>query len=310
MSISPIRDFAQLIATAQALGPCTAAIAGAQDRETLLAAAEAVQRRVARCILVGDAGAIEQVAAAAGIDLHPMMVMDVADPERVALEAMCLAGRGQADMVVKGYLKTDDFLRAALSREANLRRRLLTHVGPYQIPGVDRLVFISDGGVVLFPTAPQKAEIIQNAIRVAQLLGIETPKVALIAASERVNPAVPSTMEATALVAMARQGQIIGGLVDGPFPLDAAMSAEVAALLGIDSPVAGHADVLIAHDVEAGNIMGKGITYFAGGRMAGIVVGAKVPLVVGSRADDHETRLACMALGVVLAARGYKDIWG
>jgi phosphate butyryltransferase len=206
-------------------------------------------------------------------------------------------------------VKSDEFLHAALSREANLRRRLLTNVSPFQIPGVDRLIFVSDGGVVLYPTAPQKVEIIQNAVRVAQLLGIEEPRVALVAASDRVNPAVPSTMEASALVTMARQGQVIGGLVDGPLPLDAAMSAEVAATLGVESPVAGQADVLIAHDVEAGNIMGKGITYFAGGRMASIVVGAKVPLVLGSRADDHATRLACMALGVVLAARGYKEIW-
>jgi len=308
--MKPIRNFGQLVTTAQELGPRTAVIAGARDREALLAAAESVQRRIADCILVGDAAAIKEAAAAAGVALGAMIVVDVADPERVALEAMCIAGRGQADMVVKGHVPSDAFLRAALSREANLRRRLLTHVGPYQIPGVDRLIFISDGGVVLYPTAPQKVEIIQNAIRVARLLGIEVPKVALVAASDRVNPAVPSTMEATALVVMARQGQVVGGLVDGPMPLDVAMSAEAAAAMDIDSPVAAHADVLIAHDVEAGNIMGKGITYFAGGRMAGIVVGAKVPLVLGSRADDRATRLACLALGVVLAARGYKEIWG
>ncbi|MBU0495483.1 MAG: phosphate butyryltransferase, partial [Chloroflexi bacterium] len=200
MSISPICNFAQLVATAQELGPRTAVIAGAQEREALLAAAEAVQQGIANCILVGDEPAIRQAAAAIRVDLAPMPLVHVADPTRVALEAMCIAGRGEADMVVKGHVKTDEFLRAALSREARLRRRLLTHVGPYQIPGIDRLVFISDGGVVLYPTAPQKVQIIQNAIRVARLLGIENPKVALVAASERVNPAVPSTMEATSLV--------------------------------------------------------------------------------------------------------------
>jgi len=175
-------------------------------------------------------------------------------------------------------------------------------VGVFQIPGFDRLLFISDAGVVVAPTMEQKIEIVQNAIYVAQRLGVEEPKVAILAATEMVNPKIPTTLDAANLAKMADRGQIKGGIVDGPLALDNAISLESARIKGIKSEVAGCADILIAPDIEAGNMLAKALTYFAKARMAGIVVGGKSPLIVASRSDPHETKLVSMALGVLLAS--------
>jgi len=216
---------------------------------------------------------------------------------------MELVGLGHAQIAMKGKIETGDFLRAALDKEVGLRvGRLLTHVGVFEIPGFDRLLFISDAGVVVAPTMEQKIEIVQNAIYVAQRLGVEEPKVAILAATEMVNPKIPTTLDAANLAKMADRGQIKGGIVDGPLALDNAISLESARIKGIKSEVAGCADILIAPDIEAGNMLAKALTYFAKARMAGIVVGGKSPLIVASRSDPHETKLVSMALGVLLAS--------
>jgi len=181
--------------------------------------------------------------------------------------------------------------------------RLLTHVGIFEIPGFDRLIFISDAGVVVAPTMEQKIEIVQNAIYVAQRLGVEQPRVAILAATEMVNPKIPTTLDAANLSKMADRGQIKGGLIDGPLALDNAISLESAQIKGIKSEVAGRADILIPPDVEAANVLAKAITYFAKGNMAGVVVGGKSPIIVASRSDPHQTKLVSMALGVLLATR-------
>jgi len=217
---------------------------------------------------------------------------------------MELVRQGQAQVAMKGCIETGDFLRAALDRETGLRTgRLLSHVGVFEIPGFDRLIFVTDAGVVVAPDITQKIEIVQNAIEVAQALGIETPRVAILAATEMVNPKIPTTLDAANLSKMADRGQIRGGIIDGPLALDSAISQESSSIKGISSPVAGQADILVTPDVEAGNMLAKAITYFAKGRMAGVVVGGQSPLIVASRSDPHETKLMSIALGVVMATR-------
>ncbi len=299
-----ITTFAQLIEEARKVGPKTVAIAAAQEKEILLAAQDAETREMAECILVGDRAAITGIAQENSIDIRRMMIIHEPDPKQTARKVMELVRLGHAQMAMKGKIETGDFLRAALDKEIGLRMgRLLTHVGIYEIPSFSRLLFLSDAGVVVAPTMEQKIEIVQNAIYVAQRLGVEQPKVAILAATEMVNPKIPATIDAANLSKMADRGQIRGALIDGPLALDNAISLESAQIKGIKSAVAGRADILIPPDVEAANVLAKAITYFAKGSMAGVVVGGKSPIIVASRSDPHETKLVSMALGVLLAAR-------
>jgi phosphate butyryltransferase len=297
-----ITTFAQLMEKAREVGPKTVAIAAAQDKEVLLAAQDAEAQDLAECILVGDRADITDIAQEGSIDIGRMMIIHEPEPKQAARKVMELVRLGHAQIAMKGKIETGDFLRVALDREVGLRvGRLLTHVGLFEIPGFDRLIFVSDAGVVVAPSMEQKIEIVQNAIYVAQRLGVEQPKVAILAATEMVNPKIPTTLDAANLSKMADRGQIEGGLIDGPLALDNAISLESAQIKGIKSDVAGRADILIPPDVEAANVLAKAITYFAKGHMAGVVVGGKSPLIVASRSDPHETKLVSMALGVILA---------
>lgn len=297
-----ITNFEQLMTEARKRGPKVVAIAAAHEKEILLAASDAEKLGLAECVLVGDRAGIQAIAQESDIDLERMMIVDEADPHQCARKVMGLVSQGNAQIGMKGKVETGNFLRAALDKEFGLRiGRLLTHVGAFEIPGTDRLVFVSDAGVVVAPDMEQKVEIVRNAIMVAQKLGMEQPKVAILAATEMVNPKIPATLDAANLSKMADRGQIGGGLVDGPLALDNAISPESLAVKGIESDVAGRADILIPPDIEAGNVLAKAITYFAKGKMAGVVVGARCPLIVASRSDPHETKLVSMALGVLLS---------
>ena len=297
-----ITTFAQLMEEAREVGPKTVAIAAAQEKEILLAAQDAEAQELCECVLVGDRAAIKEIAQENSIDIRRIMVIHEPKPKQAARKVMELVHLGHAQMAMKGGIETGDFLRAALDKEVGLRvGRLLTHVGIFEIPGFDRLIFISDAGVVVAPTMEQKIEIVQNAIYVAQRLGVEQPRVAILAATEMVNPKIPTTLDAANLSKMADRGQIRGGLIDGPLALDNAISLESAQIKGIKSDVAGRADILIPPDVEAANVLAKAITYFAKGNMAGVVVGGKSPIIVASRSDPHQTKLVSMALGVLLA---------
>jgi phosphate butyryltransferase len=298
----PIRTFAALLDEARAKGPKTIAVAAGHQSEILLAGLDAEVAGLADVILVGDSAEITQIAAQEAFDISRMEVMHVPQPREAAYQVMQLVSEGQADIAMKGKVETSDFLRAALSKELNLRTgRLFTHVAVFEIPGFDRLIFISDAGVVVAPDLEQKVQIVQNAIYVAHGLGIQLPRVAILAATEVVNPKIPTTLDAANLSKMADRGQIIGGLVDGPLALDNAISPESARIKGIKSEVAGYADILIAPDIEAGNVLAKAITYFAQGEMAGVVVGARCPLILPSRSDTREAKLISLALGVMLA---------
>ncbi len=299
-----IKTFEELMQAAKEKGPLTVAIASAHEQEILLAARDAEELGIADCVLVGDRQAINDIARESDIDVKRMMILDEPSPKKAAHRVMELVSLGHAQIAMKGKIETADFLRAALNKQYGIRGGgLLSHVGVFEIPGFDRLLFVSDAGVVVAPDMEQKVELVRNAIFVAQVLGVERPRVAILAATEMVHPKIPTTMDAANLAKMADRGQIRGGLVDGPLALDNAISVESATLKGIKSEVAGRADILITPDIEAGNLLAKAITYFAHGRMAGIVVGGRAPLVVASRSDPHETKLVSIALGVLLASK-------
>ncbi|MGQ9492381.1 MAG: phosphate acyltransferase [Anaerolineae bacterium] len=299
----PITNYRELLAAATAVGPVPVVIAAAHEYEVLQAACEAQARGIIHATLVGCAQSIHEIAHEHGLHLDAMHIVDEPDEAVAAEKSMCLVATGKAKVAIKGQLPTSTFLRAALARAAGLRtNRLISHVGVFEVPGFDRLLFISDGGVVLYPSKEQKIEIISNSIAVARGFGIQQPRVALLAATDEVFAELPVTVEIAEIVAMQERWRAEGALVDGPFLLDTAVSPEIARQRGRGGPVAGHAEVLVGPDVESVNIMAKGITYFAGGRMAGLVVGGKAPLVVGSRADPPETRLVCIAAGALLAA--------
>ncbi len=299
----PIVDYNEMLEAAAAAGPVSAVIAAAEEYEALMAVSAAQQRGIIDPILIGDRHQIHRLAQEHGLDIGAMRLIHHSNGVSAADEAMRVVARGGARVAVKGQVQTSVFLRAALRHEAGLRTdRLISHVGIYEIPGFERLLFITDGGVVLYPTREQKVEIVSNSISVAKALGVEQPKVALVAAADEILPELPVTVEIGEIVAMQERWHSEGALVDGPFLLDTAVSAQIATQRGRNGPVAGDANVLVGPDVESVNIMAKGITYFAGGRMAGLVVGAKAPLVVGSRSDPPETRLACLAAGALYAA--------
>jgi len=301
----PIRTFEQLKYEATWMGPKHVAIAAAANEEVLAAAREAQTLGIAQCILLDDPHRLSRMAAQHGIDISDMRVLAIGDPEKAALEAMRLVHTGEADVVMKGSLESATFLKAALDKDVGLRTgRLFTHVGVFEIPSLGRLLLISDGGVVLAPDIYQKIEIVQNSIDVAHKLGIEQPKVAILSASELVNPKVPTTVDAANLSKMAERGQIRGGIVDGPLALDNAISETSAQIKGIRSPVAGKADILIVPDVEAGNLLAKAVMYFGHADMAGVVAGGCAPMVLTSRSDSQSTKLISLALGVLLATPG------
>ena len=275
------------------------------ERKALLAAAEATRLELARFVLVGDASSIREQAESHEIDLTGMVLVDEPEPRASAMRVMRLVSEGEAEIAMKGCIETRVFLQSVLEKEFDLRTtRLLSHVAVFEIPNFPRLLLISDAGVVIAPTLEQKAEIVQNAIDVALKLGIVNPKVAILAANEMVNPKLPVSLDAASLSKMADRAQIRGGLVDGPLALDNAISPQSARIKGISSAVAGDADILITPDIESGNVLVKSIAYFAQGCMMGVVVGAKVPLVVTSRSDSSQARLGSIALSVLLSKEG------
>jgi len=292
----------QLFSIARTHGPRHMTIAAAHDPEVLLSVEQAWQRGIAGATLIGDAPAIERFAASAGLTLAGADIIHQPDSVLAARQAVALCREGRADILVKGQLKTNELLEAVLDRHSGLRdKKLLTHVGLFEIPGYERLLYLSDSGVVMYPTIWQKLEIIRNAVDVARRLGLEKPLVAILAAFEIVHPKSIASVDALALARMAQEGWIKNALVDGPLALDVAISPDSARKKGVKSAVAGQADVLIVPSVPTGNIAAKGMMYFGGARMAAIIVGAQVPILINSRADDAETRLLSLALAAALA---------
>jgi phosphate butyryltransferase len=291
-----------LVEVACQIGPIPIAVAAAHDPEVLKAVDRAEREGMVKATLVGNWPAIEAYAAQTGVDLSHADIIHEPDPQRAARQVVDLARSGQVRVVVKGQIKTAALLSVALNRHVGIRGHgLLSHVGIFELPGMERLIYLSDSGVVVYPDVYQKLEIINNVVAVAHRFGVAEPKVAILAASETVHPKIPASIDALALAKMAEQGWVEGAVVDGPLGLELAISPRIAQLEECDSRIAGLADVLIVPNVEAGNIVAKGLLYFAHARMAGLVVGAQVPIIISSRADTAETRYLSLAMATVLA---------
>ncbi|MBC7250554.1 MAG: bifunctional enoyl-CoA hydratase/phosphate acetyltransferase [Anaerolineae bacterium] len=297
-----IRSFSELVAAAQAKGPRRVVIVAAHQLATLQAARQAWDQGLAECVLLGDLERLRQIAAEQGLSLDGFELIAEPDPRQAAGRAVEMINAGQADLAMNGLAHPRYLIEAALDRERGLRvGRLLTDVSVFEIPDFGRLLLISDIGLVVSPELEERVAIVQNAIDVAHRLGIPEPKVAILAAAETVNPKVPLSRDAADLSKMAERGQIKGGVVDGPLGFDNAISPESAAIKGIRSQVAGRADILIAPDMETGNLLARTLVCFARAKMASVIVGGKCPLVMPSRTDPAETKFVSLALGVLVA---------
>ncbi|MGQ9561159.1 MAG: bifunctional enoyl-CoA hydratase/phosphate acetyltransferase [Candidatus Oleimicrobiaceae bacterium] len=302
-----IRSLDELLEGAKGGGKVTVAVAAAQDEAALSALHEAERVGLAEALLFGPEAEIRSVWAQLGTPLPASMTIRDCPTEHEAVRAAVVAVRqGEADILLKGKTKTATLLKTVLDAEFGLRTgRLLSDVFLCEDPrrAGNKLRMITDGGVTLCPDVNQKVEIIQNAVEVAHALGIESPRVALLSAVETVVPALASTVEAAIITKMWERGQIKGCIVDGPLALDNAVSEEAARIKGISSPVAGRADILVCPSIEAANMLAKSTTYFAGFRLAHVIVGAKAPVLIPSRSDTADAKLLSVALGAVVCKR-------
>ncbi len=297
-------NFAEIMQTARQKGPKTIAVAAAQDLEVLLAVKNARDLGLAEAILVGDASRIRQIAQANQLDLTGVAIIDQADAAQACRTAVQLVSEGKAQILMKGLVDTAVILKAVLDKEIGLRtENVLSHVAVAEIAGYDRLFYITDAAMNIEPDLITKKQIIENSIQVANALGNDHPKVACICAVEKINAKMKATVDAAALVKMNESGELGGCLVAGPLALDNAVSLEAAQHKGITNPVAGNADILVMPFIEPGNMLYKSIVFFAKGKLAGIVVGAKAPIVLTSRADSDEAKLNSIAIGVLMASK-------
>lgn len=300
-----MRSFNDVIKYAKERGPKTISVACSQDKEVLMAVDIAKREGIAKAILVGDIEKTKSIANELNIDLSEYELIEEKDLAKASLKAVSLVSEGRADMVMKGLVDTSIILKAVLDKEVGLRTgNILSHVAVFDVKGYDRLFFITDAAMNLAPDLKSKKQIIENACVVTNALDIEIPKVAVVCAKEKVNPKMPDTVDAKNLEDMCKNGEIKGCIVGGPFALDNAVSEEAAKHKGIDNPIAGKADILLAPDIEAGNILYKSLVFFSESKNAGIIVGAKAPIILTSRADSEETKLNSIALGVLMAAKG------
>ena len=294
--------FHALLARTAGLPPLPTAVAHPCDASAIAAAIEAAKAGLIVPILVGPRGRIEAAALAAKVDIAPYRLVDTPHSEASAAAAVALVARGEASLLMKGSLHTDELLHAVLAAESGLRTgRRLSHVYLFDVPGYPRPLLVTDAAVNIAPGLEEKRDIIQNAIDLAHVMGIATPRVALLSAVETINPKLQSTLDAAALCKMAERGQIQGGLLDGPLAFDNAVSPAAAAEKGIVSPVAGQADILLVPNLEAGNMLAKQLSFLAGADAAGVVLGARVPIILASRADSERTRMASCAVAMLLA---------
>lgn len=295
--------YAQLLEAARARGPApVVAVVHPCDIAAIEGACDAAQLGLAAPILVGPKAKILAAAASAGRDIAAFRLVDTPHSHAAAAEAVAMVRRGEAQVLMKGALHTDELMGAVVDHETGLRtERRISHAYVLDVPGHDRPLIISDAAINIDPTLEEKADIIRNAIGLAHALGNARPKVAILAAVETVNVRMRATLDAAALCKMADRGQISGGVLDGPLAFDNAISAEAAREKGVGGPVAGAADILIVPNIEAGNMLAKQLTFLGKADASGIVLGARVPIVLTSRADSLRTRLASCAVAALLA---------
>lgn len=300
LTLVPRGKFSRLLAACRGLPAMPTAVAAPTDANALGGAWAATREGLIEPILVGPEPLIRAEAAKLGWDLAGVRIEAVGSAHDAAARAVALVHEGRAEAVMKGNIHSDEVLRHVTKSDGGLRTgRRISHVFVLDIPGHEGLMLITDAAINILPDLMTKADIVQNAIDLARAIGIETPRVGILSALETINPAIPSTIDAAALAKMAERGQITGGLVDGPLAMDNAVDLEAARTKGIQSSVAGRADVLVAPNLEAGNMLAKQLVFLSQADTGGLVVGAQVPVMLTSRADDEHARLMSAALAVL-----------
>ncbi len=283
----------------------TVAVACAHDREALKAVAEAHKLGLARFILVGNTEKIRHVAEKIDLDLTEFELVEAQGEAGGAAATVAVVASGRAQILLKGFVDSSVLFKAVLDKDTGLRNgSTVSHTVVMDVPGFDKLYLLTDAAMIIKPDLETKRQIVLNAVKVARALGNADPVVGVLCESEKVNPKMAATVDAAALVKMNREGQLPGCRVGGPYALDLAISRESAQHKGLRDPLAGSADILLAPDLAAGNILYKGLMYFARSRSAGVVVGTRAPVLLNSRADSHETKINSVALGILMAARG------
>jgi phosphotransacetylase len=294
--------YERLLERCQGLGAIPTAVAHPCEETALAAALEAGAKKLIVPILVGPAAKIKEIAAKSGLDLARTEIVDAPHSHAAAARAVELVREGKAEVLMKGSLHTDELLGAVVARETGLRTaRRISHVFIIDVPTYHKVLIVTDAAINIAPTLEDKADICQNAVDLARSLGLETPKVAILAAVETVNSKMTATLDAAALCKMAERGQITGAILDGPLAFDNAISLEAARIKGIESKVAGDPDILLVPDLEAGNILAKLLSFLAKADSAGLVLGARVPIILTSRADNVRSRIASCAVAVLAA---------
>ncbi|HEY0459696.1 MAG TPA: bifunctional enoyl-CoA hydratase/phosphate acetyltransferase [Pyrinomonadaceae bacterium] len=294
--------YEKLLERCKALEAIPTAVVYPCAESALAGAVEAAALRLIVPVLVGPAGKIRETAEAAGIDLGNLEIEDVPESVAAAARAVAIVREGRAEILMKGSLHTDELMSAIVSRDGGLRTgRRISHVFVMDVPTYHKVLVVTDAAINIAPALEDKVDIVQNAIDLCVSLGLERPKVAILAAVETVNSKMPATLDAAALCKMAERGQIKGGMLDGPLAFDNAISRQAAQIKGIRSEVAGDPDILLAPDLEAGNILAKQLSFLANADSAGLVLGARVPVILTSRADTVRARIASCAVAMLAA---------
>ena len=290
-----------LVRQAKTRKPIRTAVVHPVDTDSLLGAIEAAKANLIVPVLVGPTCKIQAAAHQAKIDISAYELVPTEHSHAAAAQAVELACDHKVEGLMKGSLHTDEFMSAIVHEEKLRTARRMSHVFVIDAPCYPRLLFVTDAAINIYPTVEEKVDIVQNAIELAHVLGLDRPKVAILSAVETVSPKIKSTLDAAVLCKMADRGQITGGILDGPLAFDNAVSADAAKIKGIVTPVAGRADIFVVPDLDSGNMLAKQLEYLAGAQMAGIVIGARVPIVLTSRADLTQARLASCAIALLLA---------
>lgn len=304
LTVQSHRHFDALIERAAPLPPIPTAVVAPEEANSLGGAILAAEHTLITPILIGDRAKIEAAAAEIGKDISGYELIEKTDHRAAAACGVGLVNEGRARSLMKGHLHTDELLRPVLARDTGLRvGRRLSHIFVFDVPGVEHLIMVTDAAINIAPDLETKVDITQNAIDLALALGIDQPKVGILSAVETVTPKIPSTIDAAVLSKMAERGQITGGMVDGPLAMDNAVNLSAARTKGLKSLVAGRAEILVAPNMEAGNMVAKELTFLAHAEAGGIVIGARCPIILTSRADNDDARLASCAIAALYAER-------
>jgi phosphate acetyltransferase len=298
----PHAKYEALVYACHALAPVRTAVAHPCDETSLRGAVEAAEAKLIKPVLVGPKARIEALAARLSLDITALLLVDTPYSHASAAKAVEIVRAGEADALMKGSLHTDELMAEVVHKDTGIRTaRRISHVFIMDVPTYPKPLFITDAAVNIFPTLEDKVDIVQSAIDLAQALRIECPKVAILSAVETITSKLPSTIDAAALCKMAERGQITGAVLEGPLALDNAINRDAASIKHIVSPVAGDADILLVPDLEAGNMLAKELSFLANADAAGIVLGARVPIILTSRSDNVRTRMASCAVAVLYA---------